>query len=113
MANMLTTMHREHAGENDVLVTHHDFIQSTRLVLEHMTDEEFTNHIQDGTLEVENGSAIWYSRVDPFTGKLRENISHYRVITPVYKNGAWEIERGKWQPLSRQTYSNEELLNWK
>lgn len=112
VANMLTTMHREHAGENVVLVTHHDFIQATRLVLEHMKDEEFLSKVSDGTLDVPNGSAIWYSRVDPFTGKLNDNISHYRVIVPVLENDQWVIKRGKWQPVTRSTYTNDELLHW-
>lgn len=112
VANMLTTLHREHAGENVVLVTHHDFIQSTRLVLENMTDEEFMNKVNDGTLDVPNGSALWYSRVDPFNGNLNKDISHYRVIVPVLENDQWVIKRGKWQPITQPTYTNDELLNW-
>lgn len=112
VANMLTTMHREHAGENVVLVTHHDFIQATRLVLEHMTDEEFMNKVNDGTLDVPNGSAIWYSRVDPFIGQLSENISHYRTIVPINENGKWTIKKGKWQTVTRPMYSNDALSNW-
>jgi broad specificity phosphatase PhoE len=112
VANMLTTLHREHAGENVVLVTHHDFIQSTRLVLENMTDEEFMNKVNDGTLDVPNGSALWYSRVDPFNGNLNKDISHYRVIVPVLENDQWVIKRGKWQPITQPTYTNDELLHW-
>ena len=54
----------------------------------------------------------WYSRVDPFTGKLNDNISHYRIIVPEYDNDQWIIKRGKWQPVKRATYTNDELLHW-
>ena len=38
LAKTLAMLHRDHAGENVVMVTHHDFMLASRLVIEHLTD---------------------------------------------------------------------------
>lgn len=109
-ANTISRLHREHAGENVVMVTHHDFILAMRLVLEHMTDGEFTRGVLDDTLHVENGSAIWYSRVNPDNGQLSSKIEYYKVITPECHNGEWVNVEGPWVKINRGKYTNEQLL---
>lgn len=109
VSDTLSMLHREHAGENVVMVTHHDFIQATRLVLEHMTDDEFEQGIRDESLDIKNGAALWYSRVDPNTGTLHDNLVAWRTIYPVFKNDHWQVVWEPWNYISRDHYSNEEL----
>lgn len=111
--NVLRKLDEEHAGENIVMVTHHDFILATRLVLEHMTDEEFTEGIQSGGLHVPNGSAVWFSRVNPHTGRLSDDLSFVRSITPEHINGQWVVKKGQWKEIKQPEYSNSDLTNWK
>lgn len=114
VSNMLTRLHREHAGENVLMVTHHDYIQATRLVIEHITDDEFTQGVKDKSLDISNGSAIWYSRVNPETGELSSKITHMRIIVPEYREtkdgGEWVLNKGPWSAIERNKYSNQDLL---
>ena len=110
--DIFTELHRDYSEREVLMVTHHDLILATRLKLEHITDEEFTEWFNDDVLDVPNCSAIIYSRIDPVSGYEAAKINWYRIATPIeIANGQYHVTVTEWRTINRKRYNNQQLLN--
>lgn len=108
--NLLSTMHRENAGDNVLLVTHGEFIWATRLGLERWSDEEFMKRDDDPAERVHNCTVLHYTRINPETGDVASKLRWVRRAWPVEMNGEWTMKVNPWEEFDRPYYSNAELL---
>lgn len=100
-------LHRDNAGENVICVTHHDIMLGARLVLEHLSDEEFTEKLISKELSFPNASALCYTRVDPETKDLHSKLAFVKTIS-IDDEG--NIHTDGWSKISKPIFSNEDLL---
>jgi broad specificity phosphatase PhoE len=108
--NFLSTLGRKAGGFQVVAVTHGNWMEAARLVLERWTDEEFLLHYRDKSEDIQNCQALQYSRVDPDTGALASRLTWLRKAWPVGRDGAWTIKQTPWHHVGVRSLSNEKLL---
>lgn len=110
--NMLSTLHRESSEDNVLVVTHGDFMWSTRLVLERWSDEEFLRYDKDQEMTIFNCTVLHYTRVDPDTGEIAPWVRWVRAAHPFCDRttGVWRMVEQPWQRFDRDYLSNEDLL---
>ncbi|MGO1950884.1 MAG: histidine phosphatase family protein [Mycobacteriaceae bacterium] len=109
--NLLSTLHRESSEQNVLVVTHGDFMWSTRLVLERWSDEEFLHYDQDPSLTIFNCTVVHYTRVDPVTGEIAPWMRWVRQAHPWPDrvNGGWRMVEEDWEFFDRDYLSNGDL----
>lgn len=108
VSNIIDKLHRDHPGENVICVTHHDFIWAARLVIENLTDDEFIELFT--TTNIDNCSAIHYTRINPHTGQTESKINWFKIVKPVQKeNGTWTVVESEWHKVHRRRLSNKQL----
>ena len=110
--NLLSTLHRESSEQNVLVVSHGDFMWSTRLVLERWSDEEFLEYENDPGLTIYNCTVVHYSRVDPLTGGVADWMRWVRVAHPRRdrETGTWSMVESPWEFFDRDYLSNQDLL---
>jgi len=110
--NLLSTLHRESSGHNVLIVSHGDFMWSTRLVLERWSDEEFLRYDKDPSMTIHNCSVVHYTRINPHTGVEESKIRWVRFAHPCRdrSTGTWSMQVQDWREFDRRYLSNEELL---
>ncbi|OLT55041.1 phosphoglycerate mutase [Corynebacterium sp. CNJ-954] len=110
--NMLSTLHRESSEQNVLVVTHGDFMWSTRLVLERWSDEEFLRYDKDPEMTIFNCTVLHYTRISPDTGGVAPWMRWVRAAHPFCDKttGQWRMVEQPWQRFDRDYLSNEELL---
>lgn len=92
-------LHRDNAGENVMCVTHHDIMLSARLVLEHLSDEDFTNRLQSKELAFPNASALCYTRVNPKTKELSSKLAFVKII---YIDSEGTLQTDGWHEITKE-----------
>lgn len=102
--NILSTLHRENARENVIMVTHGEFMWATRLVLERWSDEEFLARDEDKSQTIHNCTVLQYSALDS------EKLNYVRRCYPVQFKGEWTMHVGDWEHFDREYLTNEQLL---
>ncbi|MGP9610041.1 histidine phosphatase family protein [Corynebacterium sp. AOP36-E1-14] len=109
--NMLSTLHRESSEDNVLVVTHGDFMWSTRLVLERWSDEEFLRCDKDKEMTIFNCTVLHYTRIDPDTGEIAPWMRWVRAAHPFCDRttGVWRMVEQPWQRFDRDYLSNEDL----
>lgn len=110
--NLLSTLHRESEHQNVLVVSHGDFMWSTRLVLERWSDEEFLQNDKDPTMTIHNCSVVHYTRINPETGEVEPKIRWVRFAHPRRdpETGEWHMHVQAWKSFERRYLTNEELL---
>lgn len=109
--NMLSTLHRESSEDNVLVVTHGDFMWSTRLVLERWSDEVFLRYDKDKEMTIFNCTVLHYTRIDPDTGEIAPWMRWVRAAHPFCDRttGVWRMVEQPWQRFDRDYLSNEDL----
>lgn len=109
--NILSTLHRENARDNVLLVTHGEFMWATRLVLERWSDEEFLERDGDKDQIIHNCTVLQYTSTDPVNrNNVRDKLNWVRRCWPVCVDGEWTMFVGQWEEFSRKYYTDEQLL---
>ena len=81
-------------------------MSAARSALEYMSDEEWVAADEDDARKIRNGHIYHYSRLNPVTKTQGERLSWVRDICPSYDQSV----EPEWKEISRQTFSNDELL---
>lgn len=102
--NILSTLHRENAGDNVIMVTHGEFMWATRLVLERWSDEEFMSRDDDKSQTIHNCTVLHYASVDA------PRLNRVRRCWPVLVDGQWTMHTGEWEPFEREYLTDGQLL---
>lgn len=101
----LTNRHSDHKV---IIVAHETLIEAALIRRLHWTVEEFCQwkELNDPATKIHNCQVIHFSRRDPNTGKILENIRWWRSVNP------WDLSLtdNNWQPIQKQTFTNKELL---
>lgn len=109
--NILSTLHRENARDNVLMVTHGEFMWATRLVLERWSDEEFLRRDADKAQMIHNCTVLQYSSTDPNTrNSVREKLNWVRRCWPVQVDGEWTMFVGDWEEFNRKYFTDNDLL---
>lgn len=110
--NFLDTLHRERSEQDVLVVTHGDYIEACRLVLEYKNDDEFLAMDRDKSQMIHNCEVVHYTRRDPRDHSLSHRISWVRRAHPVFDEEAqqWGMTVGQWEPIEKSFYTNESLL---
>lgn len=109
--NLLDTMHRECSGGTVIAVSHGEFIQATRLVLERVDDDTYTAWQSDPAARIHNAEIVQYSRVDVRErgdNRTQPRLAFVRRIRPHVDAGGMAI--GPWHEIVYGRPTNEELL---
>jgi broad specificity phosphatase PhoE len=110
--NILSTLHRENARDNVLMVTHGEFMWATRLVLERWSDEEFLDRDADREQMIHNCTVLQYSSTDPDSrNNVRDKLSWVRRCWPVLIDGEWTMFVGGWEEFDRTYYTGRDLLD--
>ena len=100
----------EHNEGSALVVSHGEFIQIARFVLEHMLTEDHNMLNKDRSRSIKNAMVVHYSSRNPEQPDTEPSpmLSRVRLICPwdesLSHNG------GEWQEIKKRTYSNRELL---
>lgn len=108
--NILSTLHRENAAENVLMVTHGEFMWATRLVLERWSDEEFLRRDEDKSETIHNCTVLHYTSVNPVTGETGTKLNRVRRAWPVQVDGEWTMYVGEWEEFTRPYLTGAQLL---
>ncbi len=109
--NILSTLHRENARDNVLLVTHGEFMWATRLVLERWSDEEFLERDGDRDQMIHNCTVLQYTSTDPDNrNNVRDKLNWVRRCWPVCVDGEWTMFVGEWEEFDRKYFTDGELL---
>jgi broad specificity phosphatase PhoE len=126
--NFLDTLHRECDGRTAIAVTHGEFMEATRLVLERADDETFDAWEEDKSQRIANCEVIHYTRTVPdaqFLGHfekpgdrskntcwpMRDRLTYMRRARPIQRpDGAWVVEVSPWHKIEFTMPDNEGLL---
>lgn len=106
--NLLDTLHRECSGGTVIAVTHGEFMQAARLVLERIDDETYTASQRDPGTRIQNAEVLQYTRLD-LDGDVQPALAFLRRIRPDALAG--RVEVGEWQPIILDRRTNDELLS--
>jgi broad specificity phosphatase PhoE len=103
---MQDTLARENTGDSVVIVTHGEFMWSTRLGIEEPLPQQWVEWAQDPEQKMKNCQVLHYSREDPETREVDPHLRWMRSVCP------WETpdDPGEWHEFGRQTYTNEQML---
>ena len=95
-----------------LVVSHGDFMWSTRLVLERWSDEQFLRYDKDPSMTIHNCSVVHYTRINPHTGVEESKIRWVRFAHPRCdpETGQWRMQVQDWKSFDRRYLTNEELL---
>ncbi len=108
--NMLDTFDRKCDGQNVVCMSHGNYIWATRLVVEHLSDEEWLEQWHDPNDTIHNCEVFHYTRLDPETGVQAPYLAWRRRAWPVQsEDGTWSMQEEDWVHITVHTYTNEEL----
>jgi len=103
----LSELRTECRGFRVIAVCHGNILKSLRIRIEKMT-QEYWGLLMTSKYKTHNCQVIHYSRRDPNTGHVSNNIEWVRSICP------WDERRSvrtsQWEKIERQKFSNEELL---
>lgn len=114
--NILSTLHRENARGNVLMVTHGEFMWATRLVLERWSDEEFLDRDADKEQIIHNCTVLQYTADDPHSadpagsGTPRDKLTWVRRCWPVCVDGEWTMFVGGWEEFDRTYFTDSDLL---
>ncbi len=109
--NVLDTLHRECSGGTVIIVSHGEFIQATRLVLERVDDDTYTAWQSDPAARINNAEIVQYSRVDvrdDGDGSTHDRLAFLRRVRPDVDTEQMVV--GPWQQIIYARPTNEELL---
>jgi hypothetical protein len=104
---MYDMFHRELSDKSVICVTHGEFMWGNRYALEHPTIEEWMQWENDPAEDLHNCQVFHYTRVNPDTGEIADNISWFRSVDPYNQPN----EPGEWRAIKKRHYSNEQLLD--
>lgn len=108
--DILDTAHRESDEKKMIAVTHGETMSVARYVLERMDPDEWLIDDRDRSRNIENCQIFHYSRENPETGELSQNLRWMRSICPWDETKSWHS--GEWVNLpQRRTYSDADLLD--
>lgn len=106
--DILSTLHRECAGQRVLAVTHGEMIDVARFVLERLTPQEWLDQDADPAYAVPNCQILQYTRRDPGTGELEPRMTWMRSVCPWDDSRSWY--GGDWVRIDRPRLSDTELL---
>lgn len=110
--NLLTNLSKTAEAQSVIVVTHGDFMNSLRLVMEDLSDEEFLRREDSKEWKISNCTCFHYSRRDPVTGRTSKRMSWVQEATPVLNdNGRWEVHTKPWRSFDRKTLTNGDLVD--
>lgn len=102
------TLHRECDGQQVIAVTHGDFINAAKYVIEGLDTFQWLAQEADDAYKLWNCQIIHWSRVNPETGEMGPRIEWRRSISPWDETKSWN--NGEWVHIERKRYSDEELI---
>jgi broad specificity phosphatase PhoE len=107
--SVLDTLHRECENQNVLIVCHGEVMWEARLILEHMTQEEYnrldaSEHPKD---RINNGQILHYTREDPVNPSVVA--TSYRWMRSVCPSIPELASPNCWQEIIRKKYSNADL----
>eukprot|EP01128_Nolandella_sp_AFSM9_P010030 TRINITY_DN678_c0_g1_i1.p1 TRINITY_DN678_c0_g1~~TRINITY_DN678_c0_g1_i1.p1 ORF type:complete len:296 (+),score=56.04 TRINITY_DN678_c0_g1_i1:46-888(+) len=96
------------SGFRVIVVAHGNIMKAIRLRLEKMTTREWSKFSDDPHYLTYNGQILHYTRRNPITGKISNNINWFRTICP------WDESKTPtdWVRFERPIWSSEQLLEW-
>lgn len=103
---MLAHWARECPEENIIVVSHGHTMRALQVEIEGLLPEDFNRLDKSKVLakKIRNCQILWYTRIDPKTGKLRDRVVAVRSVCPhPFADYAWRY-------LRRRTWTNEQLL---
>ncbi len=108
-SNIISTLHREMADKQVLIVSHGDVMRAFRVILERIPAD--TYHTLDSKelphFKVGNGQVIHYTRVNPDNEKeVLPYLGWVRSVNPYDPTFAGH----DWRPIVRKKYTNAELL---
>lgn len=107
--DILDTTHREVPGGRLLAVTHGNMIDVANAVLQRMSPREFLAYGKDESRYLNNCQILHYTRQDPASGAIADQLRWYRSICPWDETKSWND--GEWMYIPpRKKHSDEELL---
>jgi broad specificity phosphatase PhoE len=106
--DILSTLHREAAGQRVLAVTHAEMIDVARFVLERLTPQQWLAQDHDPAYDVANCQILHYTRCEPVSGRLDARIRWMRSICPWDEAGSWR--GGEWIEIHRRRLRDDELM---
>lgn len=110
--NFLDTLHRECGEGLTVAVTHGEFMQAARIVLERIDDSTYDYWESSKTEKIHNCMILQYSKFDPRKPRAfrvpGSRLQFLRKIYPVVEEGRMEV--GPWVSIDFSKPTNSDLL---
>lgn len=105
---ILNTLHRECSDKSVVIVCHGEVMWNFRVRLERLTQQKFCEleNSKNPYDKIYNCQILHYTRRDPDTGALAENLNWFRSVCPTDLSLSSNI----WQEIERPRFTNEDLL---
>lgn len=94
--------------ESVIGVTHGEFINVARFVLERMTPEQWIEMDNDPKNKIQNAMIVHYSRVNPDTGVVSKHFKFKRMVCPW--DTSLSIDNGDWVYIKTRKFSDDDLL---
>jgi len=94
----LGTLHRDMAEQKVLMITHGEYIDVARFVLERLTVPQWLEMNDDRAQKIQNCMILHYTRENPSTGELAKKLTWMRAICPWDKS--LSHNEGEWQTLS-------------
>lgn len=108
--DFLGTIYRECGNTNVIIVSHGEVMTGFRYLLERQTEQEYNRlkNTDNPHERIHNCQIVQYSRLNPHTGELEDNLNWVRSICP------WDLSRSinEWKPIIRKKYSNKDLAKY-
>lgn len=103
----LDTLHRECSDRRVVMVCHGEVMWCLRIRLERLSQERFLelHHSKRSEDRIHNSEIFHYSRMNPETRQIAPYLGWLRRIRPAEGVTDWG-----WQPIVRESFTNEDLL---
>lgn len=110
--SVLNMVAQENSRDNVLIVTHGEFLWSTRLVLERWSDEEFLSRDKDPEDKIHNCTIFHYMRENPETGEVHKNFKWVRIVHPYFDDETkeWGITDRGVERFGREYLTNKQLL---
>lgn len=110
--NFLTNLSQKAEAQSVIVVTHGDYMNALRLVMEDLSDEEFLDREENPEWKINNCTCFHYSRRDPFNGRTSKRMSWIQEAYPVLNGqGRWEVKTKEWRDFSRKLLTNGDLVS--
>lgn len=107
--NIISTLHRDMANKQAIIVSHGGLMQAFRIIFEHITADQYhaVEGEDQGWFKIGNCQIIHYTRVNP--NNPSEVLPHFGWVRSV---NPYDQSYGghDWQPIVRKKYTNAELL---